>query len=720
MNDISAIQKTVMPRQPAEPTSIVPIEDDTPKVFKWNDHVGAKGFNITRLERLVSDCDQQPYWRSRADLAAAFVDGKQFTPEQEAALIAEGLTDLRPTNLVARTVRAICGQEAKARTDIKVESDDDESSEVCDVLNQAMKEAQRESFADMAVSQAYFGQVGPGIGWVEVSENADPLEWPDKVTDVHRSEMWWDWRSKDILRRDARWICRKRWADLDELEAAMPWAKDTLRNVSNGWEGFIFDQTEDETMLRRWEIDANWNRYHRRTDWYDSARKRVKLYEVWYKVPAWAVVMHLGPSRAILYDANNPAHQQAVASGSVPISKQRTMQVRMALYAGPHRLQDFGTTRRNFPYVPFIAYLDDEDQSPYGIVEGMISPQMEYNARRARINWMLRARQIQMDSDALDVKVNTLEDIAGAVMRPDLTIITNPNRTNKGQVAVKIGSDIQLQREQVEVMQDAKQLLQDVPGVYGSQLGQAPTGVTSGIANSLLIEQGNVSMGDLNDNYRHARRAVFELILENIVRRHAKNNLKVLIGRGSTRRAVMLNTFDPQTGALVNNVADAPTRVGLGEVPSTPAFRMQQQQQIATIINALAQVNPQAVAVLSPSFIESTDLPDRMERADDLRRMVGLPTAGDKQAAAKMEAQAAAQQAQQQQAQQAAQALAMEGEAAKIEKTKSETELNNAKTTQIGHQIGQESLATPINEQPDPEAMQQQLIDQAVMEAMPA
>ena len=699
------------------------VRDDTPEYDSGMDQAHPGAFNLMRLERLVSDCDQQPNWRPRADLAAAFVDGKQFTPEQDAALVAEGLQDVRPTNLVGRVIRSVCGSEAKARTDIKVEADDDESSDVCDVLNQSMKEAQRETFADMAVSDAYFGQVSTGVGWVEVAESDDPLDYPDRVSGVHRSELWWDWKCTNIvLRENCRWIVRKRWGDLDELQARLPRHKDLLRQVSNGWSGFAFDDTMDDTtrmvLDRNWADETRWSNYQRRTDWYDGARKRVKLYEIWYKCPAVGIILHLSPSRRILFNESNPVHVQAVMSNRVKVTKQLTTQIRMSLFAGPHRLQDIGTTRRNFPYVPFFAYRDDEDQSPYGLVEGMISPQQEYNARRIRINWLLRARQIVMDNDALDLKVNSLADIADRVNRPDLTVVLDANRANKSEAAFRVGNNLSLQKEQVDVMQDAKQLIQDVPGVYGSQLGQQASGVTSGIANSLLIEQGAVAMGDLNDNYRHSRRMVFELLLENIVNRHNTADLQVMIGRGSSKRVVVLNHFDPQTGTIINNVADAPVRVGLGEVPSTPGFRMQQQQQIATIIGAL-QANPQAVAVLTPSFIEATDLPNRMELADDLRHATGMPTSGDKQAQAKMQAQQAQKAQQQDQLQQAAAQLALEDKAADINKTKSETELNNAKTFEIGHAVGlgQVQAAREPDPYADPEQERKRLIDEAMAEA---
>jgi len=697
---------------------LTPIADDTPDRHSIYDEA-KDGFNLTRLCSLVADCEDQPDWRRRSTLAAAYVDGKQFTPEQESAARAEGLGDVRPINLIGRVIRSVCGQEAKARTDVKIEADDDEVADVCDVLNARLKEAQRETYADMAVSQAYFGQVGPGIGWVEVARNADPLDYPYRVAEVHRDEMWWDWHDPDLMIRGARWVARKRWQDLDELEAAMPQFRRLLRQVSNGWSGFTWDNTIDEAMIQHWQDDHRFNVYQRRSEWYDGARKRIKLYEIWYKVPAMGVVMFLSPTRRVLFNQANPAHVQAVATNQVRVQRCLTRQVRCALFAGPHRLLDHGTTRRNFPYVPFFAYRDDEDLSPYGLVEGMIAPQDGYNRRRLRIEWMLKARQIYVDNDALDTKANTLAEIADRVMRPDLVVVLDANR--KHGDGIRVTSDLQLQKEQIAVMGDDKQLIQDVPGVYGSQLGQAQTGVTSGIANSLLIEQGAVAMNDLNDNYRHSRRMVYENLVDLIVQDHMVPNLPVKLGRGSSRRVVVLNAWDPQQQALINNVEDAPVRVGLGEVPATPAFRMQQQQQIAQIVQALAQTSPQAAAVLAPSFIEATDLPDRMERADDVRRVLGLPTAGDRQAAQAAQQQQAEQQQKQAAMAEAAGQLAMEKEAAEVDETKSKTALNKAKVVELGHGLAMASMQQAHAEQPepaDPDAQQQRLIQEALAEAM--
>ena len=201
---------------------------------------------------------------------------------------------------------------------------------------------------------------------------------------------------------------------------------------------------------------------------------------------------------------------------------------------------------------------------------------------------------------------------------------------------------------------------------------------------------------------------------------------------------VVLNDTDEQ-GNIVNGVYDVNTRVGLGDQPNSPAYRLQQQQNTAMVIQALAAVSPQAAAVMVPGYIEATDLPDRMERADDVRKALGIPTAGDKKAAAEAQEQQAAEAAQMKQLQQKGMVLALEEAAAKVNKTKSETELNKAKTVEIGFNMGHEQ-ATAAHDmtgqdrdraqseraeqqsaeqaaQPDPAADRQALIAAALAEA---
>ena len=155
------------------------------------------GYSLQALEDLLSDCESQPEWRPRSDRAHAFADmGKQLTDEEQRKIRMEWGIEPIQTNLIHGVINGVLGQEAKARSDIRIEADTDDYADVADVLSMRMKEAQREANADMAVSNAYAGQVKGGIGWLEVSRASDPLDYPYRVRDVHRSEIWYDMQAK--------------------------------------------------------------------------------------------------------------------------------------------------------------------------------------------------------------------------------------------------------------------------------------------------------------------------------------------------------------------------------------------------------------------------------------------------------------------------------------------------------------------------------------------
>lgn len=649
------------------------------------DFAAAGKFSMYALTRMLRDCHEQPNWRLRAKVCAAYYDGKQLTETQRWNIRQEELEE-RAINLIRPVINSVLGQEAKSRTDVKVESDDDAHADVAEVISAKVKEAERETSAHMGVSDAYASMVKTGIGWVHVSRNSDPLAYPFRVESVHRDEVWWDWRGQKgpTLLDGCRWLVRKRFIDLDELQAAMPRFSDLLERSVNGWNDFLtptgnlLGEPEDSILSSGFENEQRFNLSVSKYDWVDSARKMCKVYEVWYRVPATVTMLHLSPIKKVPYDAADPRHVEAVARGLVKLSKGITSQVRRALFAGPHRLLDEATTKRNFPYIPFFAFRDDEDKSPYGLIDGMIAPQDEYNERRHRIQWMLKARQVQMDGDALDTAYNTIEDIVSEVMRPDMVAITNQSRMNKGQ-GVIIKNDLSMQPEQFHVMADSKQLIQDTAGRYASQLGNRPSGVTSGIANSLLIEQGEQAMGEMNDNYAFARRRVFEELVEEILVDYKQERMQVPIGNGKSRRVVVLNSFDDQ-GMPINQVKDATIKTALAETPSTPAYRQQTQMQLSQIITALGQ-NPQATAILAPAYIESTSLNNRQQVADDLRRVSGVPVPGDKEGQAKAEMQNAQMLAQKQQNEQQAAAALTDEKVASAERHRAAARESNAKAT---------------------------------------
>ena len=662
------------------------------------------GMGVVELEELVRDAMHQPNWRERADLIAAFIDGKQLSPQERMDMEETG-QPISITNLMQRTLNGAKGQEAKARVDWKATSDDDGFKDVAEAINQRLHEAQRETYADMAISDAYSSMLGPGIGWVEVSRNPDPLEYPYRVEEVHRNEMWWDWRAKRRDLMDARWLCRQRWVDKDEAEVWFPQHKEVFKyGCYNGpiTDALNLDLVQADTFDRLVTTRSSFNVLEE--EWLDSARQRVKLYEVWYKVPKVVVALLVPGGKRVLFDQKNPLHHEMVNRSIAQLVKGPSFEIRQAMFAGPYRLTDKATRLRRYPYIPFWCYRDDLDRTPYGLGEGMLGPQKEFNERRSKLLWLLKAKQVFADSDALDKNFNSFIDLAKEALRPDAMFVLNPNRANKD--GLRIEDNGRLQKEQVDVMNDAKQLIQDQPGIYSTMLGNAPTGVTSGLAINSLVEQSMVSLGEVNDNYRYGRRMVGEALQELIGEDLEAQNLQVRLSAGKKARVVVLNTFDEQ-GLPLNHVKDAPVKIGLQDMPSTPAHRLQQQQ---TISQALATVGniPDAAILLTAAMIDSSDIPNHAEYASWLRKKYGIPEPGTADDEDREAIEAEQNQAAQEQQNQAAQ-VQLQALAARAAKDETAAQLNAAKAEQI--------TATMQPVPVDPAANEDMLIEQALAQA---
>ena len=249
--------------------------DDRPGDTSRDSAVG--GFNMGALERLIGDCYGQPNWRARADICNAYYDGKQLNYMQRQQCVAEGL-DERSTNLIRPVVNSVLGQEAKTRTDVSVVADEDDYQDVAEVGSMKLKEAERETSAHSAVSNGYASMVKGGLGWVHVGRNADPLDYPYRVEDVHRNEIWWDWHGQkgNTLLQRCRWLIRKRMIDLDEIVAVMPEHREVLERSVNGWDSLLADGgvwlgEPNPTLIEAYDSERRFK--VSRTEWADTARR---------------------------------------------------------------------------------------------------------------------------------------------------------------------------------------------------------------------------------------------------------------------------------------------------------------------------------------------------------------------------------------------------------------------------------------------------------------
>ena len=582
---------------------------------------------VDKLDSFLYEIRHQREWRRASDLCADYYDGNQLDSATLEDMQRLGMAPLI-RNLIQPTINVALGMEAKTRSDWRVQADAEQYQDVAEALSVKLKESERESRADRACSEAYAGQLKAGLGWVEVSREMDPFRYPYRVAEVNRREIFWDWRAKDPGLSDARYLVRRRWLDTDIIELMFPEQKELINAV--GWTKANWDtpMTDFPTMMARsWTMERDVTIPE--SDWRDQTRKRLCLYEVWYRVWKRGFVIRTPQGRTIEVDLNNPRHAQAIAGGMIEPIPAIYPKMRLSWWIGPHRIADMPTPypHNNFPYIPFWGYREDLTGIPYGLVRSMMSPQDEVNARLSKMMWLLSAKRVIMDSDAVD----DVDEMRREVARPDALIVLAKNRRRDG--IFKVESDFQLSQQQFEVLQDATQALQKTAGIYSSMLGdKQPGGANSGVALNTLVDQGTTTLAEINDNYRYGRTmvgdALVSLIREDLGHEPAVVNVEKRFGKQA--RAIGLNTPRLVQGVkmLDNDVQRSLVKVALEDVPSTPSYRAQQMWYLTEMAKSMP---PQIQAFVFPFILEASEMPHRREIADQVRTALGQAAGGQDQ-----------------------------------------------------------------------------------------
>lgn len=585
-----------------------------------------EGMTTGRLEQFLDEIYRQPPWRRQADKEADYFDGNQLTAEQIAELEDRGFAPII-SNLIQPTINLVLGMEAKTRTDWVVRPEVGEmSSDLAEALSMELHKAEVATRADRACSDAYADQAKVGLGWVEVSKSSDPLQGKYRVKRVHRRELFWDWRAVEPDLSDARYLVRKRWLDEDTAIAAFPEHRALIQNVLQGWANWDLVTTMNSgyTLELNRALDVQRGFSVEQYEWLNSVRRRVACYEVWYRTIVNGFVLRLPNGRTVEFDIDNEDHVTAVYAGAITPQPAIFKKMRLAWWLGPHRVGDEASPYKHglFPYVPFWGFREDRTNTPYGLIRSMLSPQDEINARRSKMLWLLNSKRVIADGDVVLDHDATADEVG----RPDAYIKLNPNRQRDSRFEVQDGGALATQ--QFQVLEAAKQEINQVSGIYQSMLGQSSQ-ATSGLAINSLIEQGSTTLAEINDNYSFARRLVGEMLLE-LVRGDLEGqiNYVVTLGEEGEERTVVLN----QPGmdelgrpALLNDVSKARVSVVLDDVQTSPTFRMQQLQALTELVKSAP---PQLQGLLYDMVVEAMDMPKKREALKRIRSAMGIAEDG--------------------------------------------------------------------------------------------
>lgn len=594
----------------------------TPDTF---DEPNTGPMTLSEFTRIFREMEEQPAWRRKADKEMEYVDGNQLSSDVVQKQRAIGMPPaIEP--LIGPAIQSVCGFEAKTRADWRVmpDTENEEGDAVAKALNFKLNQAERKSKADQACSDAYRSQISVGVGWVEVSRNRNPFQFPYRCKFIHRNEIWWD--MLDGVEPDlsnARWLVRRLWTAGDQAALMFPGQKTLIAQAAGSWANFadgssaLLEGGTSTELVGAWDAERGWSVEEQQ--WRDTTRRRVCLFEVWYRRWQRVLVLKTPDGRVVEYDKKNAVHAQLVAIGATVPESVVVPKMRRAYFLGPHRLDDSPTPYRHqkFPYVPFWGFREDRTGVPYGLVRGMIYSQDNVNAMSARMRWGVSAVRTTRTKGAV---MGTDAKFRQEVARVDADIVLNPDEMAKPGAMFKVERDFQLNDQQWKLLQDSRNAIARVSNI--TQAFQGSDGrANSGVQEATQVEQSIQGLADLNDNFAMARAEVGDLLLSLIVEDTIGKQETVTIKGNPLRETekVPLNvpTTDPDTGIdfLTNDVERTILKVALNDVPSTSSYRA---QQLSAMSESFKSAPPELQRVLTPYLAALMDLPSDM-REDIIR-----------------------------------------------------------------------------------------------------
>ena len=366
----------------------------------------------------------------------------------------------------------------------------------------------------------------------------------------------------------------------------------------------------------------------REARWYRSESDEVCIVELWYRRWVRAQVLRVPGGRVVEFDADNPLHQAAAASGMASLQQATLARVRRSYWMGPHCLHDGPSPypHAHFPYVPFWGWREDMTGVPFGVVRDMMFAQDNLNSTIAKLRWGLASTRVERTEGAV---LMSDDQLRRAIARPDADVVLDAARMAQPGARFEVKRDFQLSQQQFQLMADARASIERVSGVTSSLMGKTGT-ARSGLQEQTQLEQSQVAIAALMDNFRQARRMVGEMLMAMLIEDMGQEP-EVVVIEGDTLnppRTVTLNKpeTDPQTGLLYlsNDVQRARLKVALEDVPTSSSFRAQQLSALSEAIKALPAPAQQAAL---PFLIDLMDLPRKAQVVQAMEQAAQTPDA---------------------------------------------------------------------------------------------
>jgi len=458
---------------------------------------------IKKLSKLESWFEQersiQAENRFQMSLDHDFYDGLQYSEEDAAELMERGQAPL-VYNEIKPTIDWVVGTERRTKFDFNVLPRTDDDVETASVKCDVMKYISDVNRIPFERSQAFKETVICGLSWIEDGVKGDNDD--DPLFSQHESwrNVWYDSNAKKLDLSDARYLFRRRVADLDVAVAMFPERASKLRAASMDQDSFVsaYDDYYLGAPLRQGENGTtpigSFSRYGGigAGGGTVNRRERVELIEAWVRTPARVQKIRGDLFDGEIYDAKNPEHVKANDDGVVSLFDALEMQIEVTIFCSGAVLWDGKSPYKHnrFSLTPMWCYRRGRDNAPYGIVRNQRDMQEDVNKRASKAQFILSSNQVIAEEGAVD----DWDELRDEVSRPDGIIIKK-----KGKELV-INQDKRLAEEHLMLMDRGTNGIRHAGGVTDENLGRTHND-QSGKAIIARQTQGSVVTAEVFDNY---------------------------------------------------------------------------------------------------------------------------------------------------------------------------------------------------------------------------
>ena len=519
-----------------------------------------------RLERLVGWFDQSEEAtrdaRRESELHRDYYDGKQWTSDEQSKLLQRGQAPV-VDNRVKDKVDYLLGLERTMRTDPKAFPRNPTDDGAAEAATDALRYVVENNDFDQVRSEIVEDYLIEGTGVAEII-----VETRNDEPVISINHIFWDRFFHDPYSRrrdfaDARYLGQAIWMDYDQ--AVKKYGDKEILEASKG-STTPLDETYEDKPSR----------------WWDSKRNRLRILEIYYKEGAKCM--------------------RAVFCRGGYLEKPEE-----SIYLDEDGLQ-------TWPYEAQSAFVD-RDGNRYGIVRRYKDLQDELNKRRSKFLDATSRRNVIMDKGAVD-DVNVMRNL---LAQPD------------GAIEKKRGFDFQV-LPNTDIANGHFTLLQQTLSEF-AQVG--PHAVLSGTGGSesgrskQIDQQGAViQLGTLMDGVRAWQKRVYRKAWQ-CVKQFWTDEKWVRVrdlDEVSGVRFVPLNYTDPNTGEMLNKVAELDLDIIVEEAPDVISLQQETFEMMTLLAKSGAPIAPELLIELSP-------LPSSKKRMA-LERLQPQPEQQQKQAIA--------------------------------------------------------------------------------------